>query len=615
MENGRPSVDAWGISDGHWGTDGEWHETAPETRAALRRSMGSAEGDDGPPNGHPVWVAPSGWGETLLGPCQLVLESGDDLGVVEKLSPDLPIGRHRLSPVDGGPTTLLIIRPLRCVQPDARAVALAVQVYAARSEASWGIGDLRDLRTLGRWASANGVDLLASSPLHAPSPGAVPQPSPYYPSSRRFLSPLHITVDEIAGADRDDEVARLATEARGLLSERRIDREAVWAAKLPALERLFDARGPGIDAEIEAFRARGGDDLQRWATYCTIAEANPGPWPEWPAELRHPFDPAVARFAADHNDRVRFHAWLQWVADRQLHEAADACPLIADLAVGVDPGGADAWSDQDMLALDARIGAPPDEFAADGQDWGLPPSIPHALRADGYESFARTIRANMRSGGGIRIDHVLGLFRTFWIPTDGSPASGAYVRSNAEELLAVLAIESERAGTFVVGEDLGTVGPGVRETLAANGVLGTRLVYFEDGPPSTWQSNVLGAATTHDLPTIAGVWTGADGRLREEAGLVADGTDQLRAPVERIAGDASDAEGAICRVHQALAGSPADVVVGNLDDVLAVEERPNMPGTINEWPNWSIALPTSLEDLTSGPAPATLKALTERRSR
>ncbi|MGK2929627.1 MAG: 4-alpha-glucanotransferase [Acidimicrobiales bacterium] len=614
MENGRPSTDAWGISDGHWGTDGDWHETAPETRAALRRSMGSTDGDEGPPNGHPVWVVPTGWGETLLSPCQLVLESGDDLGVVEKLSPDLPIGRHRLAPVDGGPTTLLIVRPRRCVQPPDRAVALAVQVYAARSEASWGIGDLRDLRMLGAWAASNDVDLLATSPLHAPSPGTVPQPSPYYPSSRRFLSPLHITVDEVAGADRDEKVALLATEARGLLAERRIDREAVWAAKLPALKRLFDARGTAIDAEIESFRTRGGDDLQRWATYCAIAEAHPAPWPEWPSELRHPSNPAVARFAADHNDRVRFHAWLQWVADRQLHQVADVCPLIADLAVGVDPGGADAWSDQDMLALDARIGAPPDEFAADGQDWGLPPSIPHALRADGYESFARTIRANMRNGGGIRIDHVLGLFRTYWIPSDGDPARGAYVRSNAEELLAVLAIESERAGTFVVGEDLGTVGPGVRETLAANGVLGTRLVYFEDDPPEAWRSNVLGAATTHDLPTIAGVWTGADRRQREEAGLSADGTEQLRETVRRIAGESPDVEGAICAVHEALAASPADIVVGNLDDVLAVEERPNMPGTIDEWPNWSIALPTSLDDLVDGPAPATLRALTERRS-
>ncbi len=539
MEDGRPGADEWGISYGHWGTDGQWHETPPATRLALRGVMGTDV--DAPPRENPVWIVPSGWGGPLLSPCHLMLESGTDLGVLTKVSPDLPIGRHRLTPVDGGPTTLMIVRPRRCQRPEpARAAALAVQVYAARSRASWGIGDLRDLRRLCGWAATQGIDLVATNPFHAPSPGADPQPSPYYPSSRRFLNPLHICVDEVEGAGLDEIVARLAAEARGLLDQRHIDRRAVWAAKLPALQRLFDARGTAIDAEVEAFRARGGIDLQRWATFCTISEAHPGPWQSWPPELQHPESPAVARFAADHGDRVRFHAWLQWLADRQVRDAARACPLIADLAVGVDPGGADAWADQDLLALDARIGAPPDDFAPDGQDWGLPPYIPHALRASGYESFARTVRANMRHGGGIRIDHILGLFRTFWIPNGGTPFTGGYVRSHAEELLAVLAIESARAGTFVVGEDLGTVEEGVRESLAANGVLGTRLVYFEDDLPATWPSGVLGAATTHDLPTIAGVWTGADERLRTEAGLTTEGNDRLRSAIARVAGEGAD---------------------------------------------------------------------------
>ncbi len=611
MEDGRPGADGWGISNGHWGTDGQWHETPPTTRAALRRAMRTDV--DSPPPETPVWIVPSGWGGPLLSPCHLLLESGTDLGVVTQVSPDLPIGRHRLTPVDGGPTTLMIVRPRRCRRPDpSRAAALAVQLYAARSEGSWGIGDLRDLRRLCSWVATQGIDLVATSPLHAPSPGADPQPSPYYPSSRRFLNPLHICVDEVEGAGLDEIVARLAAEARGLLSERHIDRRAVWAAKLPALQRLFDARGTAIDTEVERFRARSGIDLQRWATFCAISEAHPGPWQAWPTELQHPESPAVARFAADHGDRVRFHAWLQWLADRQLRDVARSCALIADLALGVDPGGADAWADQDLLALDAHIGAPPDDFAPDGQDWGLPPYIPHALRASGYESFARTVRANMHPGGGIRIDHILGLFRMFWIPRDATPSTGGYVRSHAEELLAVLAIESARAGTFVVGEDLGTVEEGVREALAANGVLGTRLVYFEDGPPATWRAGVLGAATTHDLPTIAGVWTGADERQRTDAGLTTEGNDRLRASIARIAGDGADTADAITAVHRALAASPVEIALATLDDVLGVEERPNMPGTTDQWPNWSIALPEPIDRLIGQPAPATLRAIADR---
>ena len=218
----------------------------------------------------------------------------------------------------------------------------------------------------------------------------------------------------------------------------------------------------------------------------------------------------------------------------------------------------------------------------------------------------------MRHGGGIRIDHILGLFRTFWIPNGGTPFTGGYVRSHAEELLAVLAIESARAGTFVVGEDLGTVEEGVRESLAANGVLGTRLVYFEDDLPATWPSGVLGAATTHDLPTIAGVWTGADERLRTEAGLTTEGNDRLRSAIARVAGEGADTTAAITAVHRALAASPVEIAMATLEDVLAVEERPNMPGTIDEWPNWSISLPDPIDDLVEGAAPATLQAIADR---
>jgi 4-alpha-glucanotransferase len=613
VQDGRNGVDGWGITDGYHATNGEWHQTSDETRSALRWAMGGEPDQERPDGESPTWVVPAGWGEDLLGPCHLVLESGIDDGVVRRLSPDLPIGRHRLIPVDGGPTTLLIVRPRRCHPPAPRQAGLAVQTYAARSRASWGIGDLRDLRTLGAWAASHGIDLIGASPQHAPTPAPDPQPSPYYPSSRRHLNPLHICVEEVPGADGDDEVARLAEDGRALNAERRIDRAAVWTAKSAALERLFERRGTALDAELEPFIDDRGDDLRRWATFCAIAEAHPGTWRGWPEELRHPERPAVQRFAREHADRVRFHSWLQWVADGQLRGATAACPLISDLAVGVDPGGAEAWIDQDMLALDARIGAPPDDFAADGQDWGLPPYVPHALRAAAYETFALNLRANLRYGGGLRIDHVLGLFRLFWVPPGGDPSTGAYVRSDAEELLAILAIESSRAETFVVGEDLGTVESGVRDMLGATGVLSTRLVYFEDREPAHWARQVLGAVTTHDLPTASGIWTGADTRLRAEAGLPDEGHDSLRVTLARLApSEDADATDVICATHRALAESPAEVVLGTIDDVLVVDERPNMPGTTDEWPNWSIALPVPLDALVDGPPPATLTTLTER---
>lgn len=612
MQDGRGGTDGWGIDHGYHATDGEWHETPAATRDAIRAAMGGAADEPSAPEGPPVWTVPVGWGgEALRSPCRLRLEDGTEVGVVDALPPDLPIGRHRLAPVDGGPTTLLLVRPRSCHRPaDLHRSALAVQAYASRSRQSWGIGDLRDLRLLGRWAREHGIDHLALSPLHAPSPGDHPQPSPYYPSSRRNLNPLHITIDEVPGAANDDRIRTIGDEARALLADRRIDRTAVWAAKRQALQLLFEGLGTAGHRELDSFRAERGDDLERWAAFCTISEDHPGTWRDWPTELQHPDGRAVARYVAERADRARFHCWLQLLADRQLAGLADVAPLVTDLAVGVDPGGADAWIDQDQLALDARVGAPPDDFAADGQDWGLPPSIPHRMREDGYETFARTIRASLRHGAGIRIDHVLGLFRLFWIPPGGAASDGAYVRYPADDLLTVLAIESERAGAFVIGEDLGTVEAGVREDLATIGVLSTRLVYFEDTPPSQWPSNVGGAVTTHDLPTIAGTWTGADGRLRAEAGLSNDGAGSLRASLERIVGDGdASVQDVIVATHRALATSPVGLAIANLDDVLCLEERPNMPGTIDEWPNWSIAHPDPVDDLIAEPPPATLESI------
>ena len=579
---------AWGVDDGYWDASGRWHETPVATREALVAAMGGGELDEPPPP-PPLWSVTAGQPEFLHGPADITLEDGTMLRSVEALPPDLPPGYHQLAPRDGGPVTRLIVTPGRChLPPELRAWGWAVQLYAARSRSSWGIGDYGDLRRLAEWAADDGAGVLALNPLHAPGPGLPQQPSPYYPTSRCYRSPIYLRVEAVPGAtEAGVDLDRLASEARALNDDRLIDRDRVWDLKREALEACF-ARS-GDDPRFVAFLAEQGEPLQQFATYCVIAEVHGNGWQAWPAELQRPDTPAVAAFADDFEARVRFHAWLQWLIDEQVRDAA-ILPLIHDLAVGFDPGGADSWVWQDVLALDMRIGAPPDEFNTDGQDWGLPPFVPWKLRAAGYEPFIRTLRATLRHAGGLRVDHVMGLFRLFWLPATGGP--GGYVRYPARELLDILALESHRARAFVVGEDLGTVEDEVRAELAARQVLSYRLLWFEPEPPEAFPGQALAAITTHDLPTVAGVWTGSDphadrlrDRLRERAGVDDD------ASVEAVSMGA----------HRALARVPSQVVLATLDDGLCVPERPNMPGTVDEWPNWSLALPLTLDELMDHP--------------
>ena len=592
---------AWGIEDGYWDANGQWQDAPRSTIDAILASM-RAEGD-GPPPGPPLWFVRAGHVEFLQGTCDVTLEDGTVLRSVDALPPDVPPGYHDLQPLDGGPATRVVVSPGRCHLPhDLRTWGWAVQLYAARSRESWGMGDLADLRRLSSWAADQGAGVLALNPLHASGPALPQQASPYYPSSRRWRSPLYLRVEEVPGADGLPDLDRLAKEGRALLDDRRIDRDAVWALKREALERCFERAGR--DTAFEAWRADCGDDLQQYATWCAIADEHGNGWSDWPEELRRPDSPAVAAHATANDDRVRFHAWLQWLVEGQL-EQASTLPLINDLAVGFDPGGADAWAWQDVLALDMRVGAPADEFNTEGQDWGLPPFDPWRLRAAQYEPIIATLRSSLRSAGGLRVDHVMGLFRLFWIPQDGGPRNGTYVRYQAAELLDLLALESHRARAFVVGEDLGTVEDEVRRELAERRVLSYRLLWFEPGPPETWPEQALAAVTTHDLPTVAGMWTGADLEAQRSAGLSPNegGEAEVRRRLQEAAGTSDDTPVTDVAVgaYRALSRAPSRVLVATLDDALGVEERPNMPGTVDEWPNWSIALPTPVEDLPDAP--------------
>ncbi len=449
------------------------------------------------------------------------------------------------------------------------------------------------------------------NPLHAVAPVHPQQPSPYYPASRIWRNPLALHIESMPGAaSLGEDLQPLASAAHALDQRRLIDRDAVFRLKRAAFDRLFawwttHADESARDA-FAAYCTEHGTDLRTFGIYCALAERHGGGWRAWPPSYHSPTSGRVARFAREHDGRVRHHMWLQWQLELQLATAAGAgCSLVGDLAVGFDPGGADAWMWQDLLALDARVGAPPDGFNVEGQDWGLPPFIPWKLRAAHFEPFLKTVRAAMRGVAGLRVDHVMGLYRLFWIPPDGSPKTGAYVQLPAQELLDLLTLESVRAGAFVVGEDLGTVEDEVRDDLADRGILSYRLLWFEDGEPERYPVQALAAVTTHDLPTLAGAWTGADLEAQKRIGMTVSetGASWFKSQLEKATGFGPDTE--LSRVtvaaHRALADAPSMVVAGTLDDALGVEERPNMPGTVHEWPNWSLALPKTLEEIETDP--------------
>ncbi|MCL2395469.1 MAG: 4-alpha-glucanotransferase [Acidimicrobiaceae bacterium] len=604
----------WGVSLGYHDAAGNWREPPPSTLEAILSSMGAAGDPDEALDvltvrlDHPLPPVPVG---------RLELESGGAVDLDGSLPPDVPTGYHRLVP-GSGRAVRLIVSPGRCPLPPGREWGWAAQLYAARSGQSWGIGDLADLRRLGRWSTGLGAGLMLLNPLHAPPPLEHQEPSPYFASSRCFSNPIYLRVEEVPGAASVAAVDRLAPLGRALDSERRIDRDRVWALKSEALEAIF--AGFSGDPEFDRYRATRGEALTGYATWCALAEVHGLPWTTWPASLQRPDSAAVAAFVRSSAGarRVAYHAWLQWLLDRQLAGAAESIGLVQDLAIGVDAGGADAWLWQEVLSSGMRVGAPPDAYNALGQDWGLPPWDPWKLRAAGYGPFVETVRAGMRHGAGLRFDHVMGLFRLFWIPEGAEPTAGTYVRYPYWDLLNILALEAERAGAYVVGEDLGTVEEHVRPELAERQVLSYRLLWFEPKRPPAWPELALGAVTTHDLPTVAGVWNGTDFEAQRAAGLAAseEGAEALRTRLADWTGVAAGASASevVDASYRVLADAPCYLLTATLDDVAVVEERPNMPGTVDEWPNWSIALPVSLEELERLPMAQRIAASLGRQS-
>ncbi|MCL8017952.1 4-alpha-glucanotransferase [Streptomyces sp. AS02] len=577
-------------------------------------------------------------------------EQGGSQAAVDQLPP----GVHRLTataPDGRTATTHLVVAPPRLPAPAGRSYGLLVQLYSLLSRRSWGMGDLGDLAELAAWAGrALGAGFVQVNPLHAAVPGTPTDPSPYRPSSRRFPDPVHLRVEDVPefAYVEDRERVRGLLERAGRLREavlekgELIDRDAVWEAKREALELVREVPlGPGRLAAYVDFLAREGQALEDHATWCALAEAHGSDWSRWPAGLRDPRSPETARARRELMDRVDFHCRLAWLTDTQLtaaqraaREAGMPVGIVHDLAVGVHPGGADAWAQQEYFAAGMSVGAPPDAFNARGQDWGLPPWRPDRLAESGYEPYRRLLRALFRSAGALRIDHVMGLFRLWWVPQGHAPTEGTYVRYDAEAMLAILVLEASRAGAVVIGEDLGTVEPGVRETLRSRGVLGTSVLWFErdwdgDGrplPPDSWRADCLATATTHDLPPTAARLTGEHVELRDGLGLLTRPLEQERAQASADTGEwlellsrlgllrgshgghcTSEEEAEIQAVHRFLLRTPARMVGVWLPDGVGDRRPQNLPGTWDQYPNWRLPIAdaegraVTLEDLAASP--------------
>lgn len=605
----------WGVAPGFHDVAGLWREAPEQTIRAILESMGGGPGDPPAPlavtvrTDHPL---------PDLGTGRIRFEDGAEMETRGGLPAAVPPGYHVFEPA-GGPAHPLIVSPGRVPSPDGRQWGFASQLYATRSTRSWGIGDLADLADLGAWGERLGAGFILVNPLHAATPSTPLQPSPYYPGSRCFLNPLYIAVEDVDGARGLAGVEDLVAAGRALNRDRRIDRDRVWELKSEALEALFAAE-PGHDG-LERYRRDRGRALEGFALFCALSERHGTLWRDWPEEYRRSSGSGVERFARSREGaaRVEYHSWLQWMLDRQMAAAGTRLGLVADLAVGVDPSGPDSWIWQDSFAQAMTVGAPPDEFNTLGQDWGLPPFDPWRLRSGGYAPWIEALRAGMAHCSGLRVDHVMGLFRLYWIPAGVDARSGAYVHYPHHDMLNILALEAHRAGAYVVGEDLGTVQDEVRRDLGERRVLSYRVWWFEDRDPTAWPEAAMGAVTTHDLPTVAGMLTGADLEAQRRIGMEPNEESSerlLRKLHERAgAGAGSGPEEVIAGVYADLGRAPCQLLVASLEDVLAVEERPNMPGTTDAWPNWSIALPASLEDLEEAPLAARIAEALRREAR
>jgi 4-alpha-glucanotransferase len=553
----------WGVENGYHDAFGRWHEASAETQRRLVAALSRTRGQ--PPE---------------------------------------------LTPVP---------EPVRAFQGDGRRHwALTVQLYALRSRRNWGHGDFGDLARLIELAAGRGAAAIGLNPLHALFPDRAQEASPYAPNSRIFLNPLYINVEAIA------EFAGAATagiDLDALRAGELIDYGGVARAKLDGLRMAYKhfemSANDDRRAEFARYRQDQGELLLFFSCFEQLrARFAPRPWPEWPEPWRHPTIADLQQFREDEHNGCEFHEFVQWVADRQLaacreiaHRSGMSIGLYLDVALGIHPYGADAWSQQESVLADVSVGAPPDEFNPSGQDWGLAPFNPAALAACDFAPLRQLMRAAMRHAGAVRLDHVLGLKRLFMIPRGNLASDGTYVRCPFEQSLQAIAQVSQEARCVVIGEDLGTVPEGLRDTLARWGLWRYLVMLFErerDGrfrPPEWYPAEALATFTTHDLPSLRGWLDAHDLRTRRGLGLESSESDDARAWAQQclrqiLAERAPEREGnELAAVASLLAKAPSRLVAIALDDIVGEREQINIPGTVDEHPNWRRKLSPELEDL------------------
>jgi 4-alpha-glucanotransferase len=680
-----------GITLGHHDALGVWHEPGEEALSRLIAALDlpdepaaaaeaiAAETEALPLRVPPLCIVPAEDANPVLplrlpggansATWRLQLEHGaksagrcTDAGLA--LPAGLPLGYHRLELLAGGEsaTTMLTVAPASAYLPPElgegmRVWGLTTQLYGLKGAAGWGIGDFTDLGRLAAAAGSRGAAVLGLNPLHALFAAEPRHISPYSPSSRSWLDYLYIDVTAVPGFTAADMPGAAAL--AGLRVAGEVDHAAVAAAKRPVLEILFRRLREGKSRALSAFRKfrrEGGPALAAFATFEALHEYFYGgegrfSWRDWPEPMRDPHSPAVAEFAREHAGRVEFFQFLQWEADRQLALAAKvgrdaglSVGLYRDAAVGVHPDGAVAWADQELLSPGAAIGAPPDPLSRAGQDWGLAPINPLVLRRRGFAPFLETLRANMRHAGVLRIDHVMSLQRLYWIPRGMEGSAGAYVNYPFWELVRLVALESHRHRCAVVGEDLGTVPEGFRETLRAANILSYRVVHFERRwdagtgyiPPAEYPPFAAASAATHDLASLKGFWLGRDIEWRRRLDLYPDAAAEATEAGERhrdrrLLLEALAREGLIAwdrfgeflpdggapvytdelgdAIHAYLARSEARLMLVQLEDVVGEEEQANLPGTTDAHPNWRRRMTRTLEDVLAGPELARVAAL------
>ncbi len=566
---------------------------------------------------------------------------------------DLPLGWHALHAEsdDTAWESTLVMTPAR-LDPEAiagdRQWGFMAQVYATRSRESWGIGDLHDLATLATWSGRDlGAGFVLINPLHAATPVSPIENSPYLPVTRRFTNPIYLHVEDIPEFEnlkkkqrKQLEESAASLRAMNLTSDL-LDRDAVWEVKRQAFSEIFDL---GLSkqrrAEFDEYCAEQGVSLRDFATWCAMCEVLGSDPAAWSADFSRPDSAAVVAFREQNADAVRFQMWMQWQMDQQLaatqkaaRDAGMAIGVMADLAVGVHPSGADSWSLQDVLARGVSVGAPPDMYNQMGQDWSQPPWRPDALAEAGYRPYRDLLRTILRHAGGLRIDHMLGLFRLWWVPAGMGARHGTFVRFDHDAMIGILCLEAQRAGAIVVGEDLGTVEPWVRDVLSARGILGTVISWFErtDGaitPFDRWRTDILASVTVHDLPPTAGFLRDEHVRIRESLGLLTTDPSAEYANARRerqewaallreagfLAPDVdieTDAglDALAIALHRAVGSTKARLVGVGLPDVVGDRRAQNQPGSYLEYPNWRVPMtdsagqPVLLEDIIAGPEP------------